>query len=120
MKRFTDSHEWIKMDQEEGIVGITAYAQKELGDAVYISLPTPGHQVKKGEEIVVLESTKAAADVYSPVSGVITCINTAIQDNLSLLNHSPESEGWLYRIKPLDPSELLELMSQEAYEEMVR
>ncbi|MGR3972970.1 MAG: glycine cleavage system protein GcvH [Candidatus Rhabdochlamydia sp.] len=119
MKRFTDSHEWIQLNQHEGVVGITAYAQQELGDVVYLSLPEVGKQVKKGEEVVILESTKAAADIYSPVSGVITAVNASLLTHLELLNQDPESQGWLYRIELSDMSEPLELMSEAAYQEMI-
>lgn len=97
--RFTDSHEWI----EEGVnlkkVGITAHAQQELGDIVYVELPKVGSQVKKGEVVAVLESTKAAADIYAPITGKIIEVNTQLKEDPSPLNHSPEKEGWIYKIE---------------------
>lgn len=110
--RFTQSHEWI---DQQGTVGISAYAQKELGEIVYIQLPKIGQLVKAGQEVCVLESTKAAADVYSPLSGKVIAINEAIAQNPSLINRSPESEAWLYRIEPSNPKELDSLMTKEDY-----
>lgn len=90
------SHEWIS---EDGKVGITKEAQKELGEIVYVELPKVGQEIKKGEEIAVLESTKAAVDIYSPASGRITQVNRALEEDPSLINSTPESDGWLYQIE---------------------
>lgn len=103
---FTETHEWIKVEGDTGYVGISAYAQNELGEVVYVQLPEVGSHVKSGEEIAVLESTKAAVDIYSPVSGTITTINTAVKQNPSLINSSPEADGWLFQIKISEPKEL--------------
>src|SRR5688500_16653619 len=104
--KFTESHEWIEVHSNVGVVGITDYAQKELDDIVYIELPKVGKHVKAGEEAAVLESTKAAADVYSPVSGTIIEVNQSLVTASELVNRSPEKEGWLFKIKLSDPQEL--------------
>lgn len=119
MIKYSDSHEWIKVEDNEGRVGISTHAQKELGEIVYIELPKVGQVVKAGEEIAVLESTKAAADIYTPVSGTITHINTHVKDNPSLMNHSPEGEGYLFEITLSNPEELDQLISKDAYLQMV-
>ncbi len=106
MRKYTETHEWIQVDNGIGTVGITDYAQKELGVIVYVELPEIGSQVKSGEEAVVLESTKAAADVYSPVSGIIQKVNTALNEDSELVNRSAEKEGWLFQIKLSNPEEL--------------
>lgn len=117
--KYTDSHEWIHLDQTLGTIGITAYAQKELGRIVYVELPQVGKQLKAGEEAVVLESTKAAADIYSPVSGEVVAINQKLKENPDLLNQSPESEGWLFKLRVEHPEELSTLLSKEQYQNVI-
>jgi glycine cleavage system H protein len=119
--KFTDSHEWIEM--EEGNVariGITDFAQKELGDIVYIELPQIKREVKAKDDAAVLESTKAAADLYSPVSGTIWEVNDQLNNHPELINESPEKEGWIYKIKISAPAELDQLMSEEQYRTMIQ
>ena len=116
---FTDSHEWVQVEGNSGKVGITAFAKKELGEIVYLQLPEVGRKVQAGEEVVILESTKAAADIYAPVSGEIVAVNEAAAQNPELLNRSPEQEGWLFQIRLSDPSELDDLMDKAAYENLV-
>lgn len=113
--KFTDSHEWIDYQNDIGTVGVTQFAQKELGDIVYVELPKVGKQIKAGEEAAVLESTKAAADVYSPVSGTIVEINQSLSSTSELVNQSPESKGWIFKIKLSDPSELNKLLDESSY-----
>ena len=113
--RYTESHEWLSLEGKVGTVGITDYAQKELGGIVYIQLPRMGQQVTAGEEIAVLESTKAAADIYSPVSGKIVEVNQALAKTPSLLNQAPETTGWLYRIDLSSPAEWDTLLSRKQY-----
>lgn len=120
MKKFTDSHEWIHIENGIGTVGITEHAQKELGEVVYIELPAVGKKVEAGQEIAVLESTKAAADIYSPVSGEIVEINQTLCDFSHRINSSPEGEGWLFKIKLSNPSELENLHSSNEYSTLVR
>jgi glycine cleavage system H protein len=120
MMRFTDSHEWIKVEDEVGVVGITDHAQKELGEVVYIELPAVGKQVKAGQEVAVLESTKAAADIYSPVSGEIVEINQQLGDFIHHINTSAETEGWLFKIKLSNHSEMDNLLKPEEYLDLVQ
>lgn len=117
--RFTESHEWIKLQGKTGIVGITHHAQKELGDIVFVELPKVGAKVKKGDEVCVLESTKAAADVYAPVSGKITAVNEALKKGPSFINQSAESDGWLFQIEVENPSEVEKLLSRSEYETLI-
>lgn len=113
--KFTETHEWIDIENGIGTVGITEYAQKELGEIVYVELPKVGKEVKKGQEAVVLESTKAAADVYSPVSGKIVEVNTALSEASELVNSFPEKEGWLFKLALSNPQELDFLLDKVAY-----
>jgi glycine cleavage system H protein len=113
--RYTESHEWVALDGQIGTVGITEYAQKELGEIVYIELPKVGQIVKQGEEISVLESTKAAADVYAPVSGKVVAVNEAVRKTPDLLNRAAETHGWLLRIELSHLAEWDRLMSREQY-----
>lgn len=112
---YTESHEWISIQGKIGTVGITDYAQKELGQIVHIELPKINQSLKAGDEVCVLESTKAAADIYTPVSGIVTEVNENVQKTPTLLNQSAETTGWLYRIELADPSELKNLMTLEKY-----
>lgn len=118
--KFTDSHEWIEIQNGEGTVGITPYAAKELGEIVYVELPKVGHTVKARTEACVLESTKAAADVYSPVSGKITAVNEALKADSNLVGTSPLEKGWLYRIKLDDEGELESLLDEKKYQELIQ
>ncbi len=117
--KYTETHEWVDVENSIGIVGISDYAQKELGDIVYVELPEVGATLSTGDEAVVLESTKAAADVYSPVSGQIIEINEELSTASELINESPEDEGWLFKIKLSHPEELEELMDAKAYKEQL-
>lgn len=114
--KYTETHEWIEVKDGVGTVGVSDYAQKELGDIVYIELPKVGKAVKAGEEAAVLESTKAAADVYAPVSGTILEVNAALASSPELLNKSAEKEGWLFKIKLDSLSELDKLMDKTNYQ----
>jgi glycine cleavage system H protein len=120
MKLFSDTHEWIEVSGKEGTVGVSAHAQKELGEVVYVSLPEIGRSIQAGQEVVILESTKAAADIYSPVSGTITAVNAKVKETPDLLNQYPESEGWIYKISLTHPEELSTLMSREDYEALIQ
>jgi glycine cleavage system H protein len=116
---FTDSHEWIKVEDDLGTVGVTTHAKNELGEIVFLQLPEIGRQVKAGEEVVILESTKAAADIYSPVSGEIVAVNDAVRAAPDLLNQSPEDIGWLFKIRLSNPEELGALMNRTSYQQLV-
>lgn len=113
---FTEDHEWISVDGDTATIGITEHAQEQLGDLVFVELPDTGKNVAKGDEAVVVESVKAASDVYAPVTGEITEVNSALADDPSLVNRSAQNEGWLVKMKLSDPSELEGLMDASAYE----
>lgn len=118
--KYTDTHEWIDVQDNIGTVGITEHAQKELGDIVYVELPKIGSHVKAGEQAAVLESTKAAVDVYSPVSGQILGVNEQLKENSGLINASPVKEGWIYKIQMSDGNEMNALMDEEKYMQMIK
>ncbi len=117
--KFTESHEWIYIDGEIGTVGITVHAQKELGEVVYIELPHIGRELLAAQEAAVLESTKAASDVYTPVSGKVVAVNERLKNSCDLINHSPEGDGWLFKIKIMIPSEIEGLMEREEYLQII-
>ncbi len=117
--RFTESHEWVEIEGDTATVGITDYAQKELGDIVYVELPVEGHSVKVGDEAVVIESTKAAVDIYTPISGEITAINTALREYPERVNNAAESEGWLFKLKVHHQEELDSLLDESTYRSYV-
>lgn len=118
MIKFTETHEWITVADDVGTVGITDHAQRELGDIVYVELPKIGKSVKKGEEAAVLESTKAAADVYSPVGGTVFEINEKLTGSPELINQASESTGWLFKVKMANPKDLDDLFDQKDYHQM--
>lgn len=115
MMRFTQSHEWIRVEGDTGIVGVSDHAQHELGEIVFVELPEINKTVKAGQEAAVLESTKAAADVYAPVSGIIVAVNDVLTHSSGKVNESPEKEGWLFKMKINDPKELDRLMDEKTY-----
>src|SRR5690606_2249494 len=112
---FTPDHEWIRLEGDVAVVGITDYAQEQLGDLVFVELPEVGRTVSKGEAAVVVESVKAASDVYAPVDGEITAVNDALNSDPALVNTGAMGDGWLFKIKLSDPSQLEGLMDEEAY-----
>ena len=112
---YTEEHEWIRVEGDEATVGITDFAQGQLGDIVFVELPEAGRQVTKGGEAAVVESVKAASDVYAPVDGEIVEPNPALGDDPSLVNSDPEGEGWFFRLRLADPSQLGSLMDSAAY-----
>ena len=120
MMKFTQSHEWIQVEGDLGVVGITDYAQSELGEVVYVELPSVGKRIKAGEEVAVLESTKAAADIYAPVSGEIVEINQKLGDFIHQINSSAQKEGWLFKIRLANPKELDDLLDQQSYQQLVQ
>jgi len=117
--KFTESHEWIQVQGQVGTVGITDYAQRELGDVVYIELPKVGVKVQKGAEVCVLESTKAAADVYTPVSGKIIAVNDGLVIAPSTINESAETKAWLFKIELSHPKETESLLSLAEYQALI-
>lgn len=119
--KFTDSHEWVQLDVESNIaiIGITSFAQQELGDIVYVELPQVGKKIQAQQEIAVLESTKAAADIYSPVSGKVIAVNTLLKESPQLINQHPEELGWICKIELSDRKELDALLSHSEYESIL-
>ncbi|GAB5592386.1 glycine cleavage system H-protein subunit [Umbelopsis nana] len=114
-KRYTKEHEWISVEDDVGTIGITDYAQKSLGDVVFVEIPSPGQAIARKEQIGAVESVKAASDIYSPVSGDIIEANEALDQEPGLINSSPEADGWLAKVKLSDPSEIESLLDEDAY-----
>jgi len=117
--RFTKEHEWIRVEGDVGTVGISAYAQEQLGDVVYVELPAVGRKVEQGGEAAVVESVKAASEVYAPVAGEITEANAKLTAEPALVNSSPMGEGWFFKMKIANKKELAELMDEAAYKQFV-
>ena len=117
---FTREHEWIRVDGDLATVGISDHAQQALGDIVFAEVPEAGKQLAKGGEAAVVESVKAASDVYSPVGGEVTEGNSAIADDPALINRDPEGEGWFFKLKLADPGEVHGLMDEADYREWVK
>ena len=116
---FTKDHEWIDVGGQTATVGITDYAQEQLGDIVFAETPAVGANLRKGGDAAVVESVKAASDVYAPVSGIVTIANEALVDDPALINSDPEGAGWFFKITLSDPGELDGLMDAAAYQEYV-
>ena len=116
---FTQEHEWIDVDGDTGTVGITDYAQGQLGDITFVELPAIGAVLKKGDAPCVVDSVKAASDVYAPVSGAVIDANDALEGEPELVNSDPEAGGWLFRVKLADKAELDGLMDKAAYDEFI-
>jgi glycine cleavage system H protein len=114
--KYAPSHEWARLDSDGTVViGITEHAQEALGDVVYVELPEVGTEVDAGAEIAVIESVKAASDIYSPVTGEVIEVNPLLEDEPETVNHSPYADGWFFRIKVSNPSELDDMMDAESY-----
>jgi glycine cleavage system H protein len=120
MLRFSEEHEWIEVNGDIGTVGITDYAQSQLGDIVFVEVPAVGKKLTKGGEAAVVESVKAASDVYSPVTGEVTESNGALADNPGTVNSDPRGAGWFFKVKLSNKSELDGLMDEAAYNEFVK
>lgn len=116
---FSEDHEWIEVEGDVGTVGITDYAQGQLGDITFVDLPAEGATVGKGDSVSVVDSVKAASDVYTPVSGTIAAVNDALADQPELVNTDAETGGWLFRVTLSDAAELGELMDEAAYKSYV-
>ncbi|ACB09088.1 glycine cleavage system H protein [Thermotoga sp. RQ2] len=117
MKKYTKTHEWVVVEDKVATVGITNHAQEQLGDVVYVDLPEVGREVKKGEVVASIESVKAAADVYAPLSGKIVEVNEKLDTEPELINKDPEGEGWLFKMEISDEGELEDLLDEQAYQE---
>ena len=118
-RRYTKEHEWVRVEDNVAVVGITDYAQDQLGDIVYLDLPSPGTQVKQLDKLGEIESVKAVSDLYSPVSGEVAEVNQEVNDRPELVNQSPYDEGWLVRVRLADPAEVDSLLSAEQYDELI-
>ncbi|MBO6726290.1 MAG: glycine cleavage system protein GcvH [Rhizobiaceae bacterium] len=116
---YTDDHEWISVDNGIATVGITDYAQEQLGDLVFVELPEAGKSFSKGDAAVVVESVKAASDVYAPVDGEVTAVNDKLNDDPALVNSSATGDGWLWKMKLADESQLEGLMDEAGYQAMI-
>ncbi|ALE15651.1 Glycine cleavage system H protein [Altererythrobacter epoxidivorans] len=112
---FTDEHEWIDVDGDTATVGITDYAQEQLGDIVFVELPAPGTALTKGGDAAVVESVKAASDVYAPIDGEVSEANSALEDDPALVNTAPEGEGWFFKMTVGDAGQLEGLMDEAGY-----
>jgi glycine cleavage system H protein len=117
--RYTKEHEWVLLDDGVAVVGITDFAQSELGDIVFVELPSIGHRVKVMESFGSVESVKSVSDLYAPISGVVSDVNTRLGSNPDLVNSDPFGEGWMVRIEPADPSEIDQLLSADQYAEYI-
>ncbi|MED7789447.1 glycine cleavage system protein GcvH [Francisella sp. 19X1-34] len=117
--KYTKSHEWIKVEGDEVTVGITEHAQSLLGDLVYVELPEVGEEFSKGDDTCVVESVKAASDVYSPLDGEIIEVNESLVDDPSQVNHAPYKDGWLFKLKISDDSQLADLLTADAYSKVM-
>jgi glycine cleavage system H protein len=117
--RFTKDHEWVRLDDDLAVIGITDYAQSQLGDVVYVELPEPGHRIEQGKEAAVVESVKAASEVYAPVSGEVAEVNDALAADPAKVNADPLGEGWFIKLRLDDPKQLDGLMDQAAYQRFV-
>ena len=117
--KYTSEHEWIRLDGETGYVGITDYAQNQLGDIVFVDVTTEGETLAKGEIFGTIEVVKTVSDLFLPIGGEILEVNPALEENPELVNKDPYGEGWLVKIKPTDPAEMDELLDAEAYKRLI-
>jgi len=118
--RYADDHEWAKPQDDRVSIGISDYAQDQLGDIVFVELPRTGETFGKGDQFGTVESVKAVAELYMPLGGEILSVNTSLEESPELLNKAPYAEGWIIQVKPADPSDLDALMTKETYVEMLK
>jgi glycine cleavage system H protein len=118
--KYTKSHEWVRVSGDTAVVGITDHAQHELTDIVFVELPDAGRKVKAGDACAVVESVKTASDIYSPLSGEIIAVNKAVVDDPALVNSAPYSDGWFYKVKLANPSELAALLTPAQYSTQIK
>jgi glycine cleavage system H protein len=118
--KYTTQHEWVAVERETALVGITDYAQQALGDVVYIEIPEIGTELKKGDTLSVIESVKAASDIYAPVSGEVIEVNETLEDHPEYINQLPYDKGWIVKMKIKKISELDDLMNGQAYQEFIQ
>ncbi|TMM51133.1 glycine cleavage system protein GcvH [Sulfitobacter sabulilitoris] len=117
--KFTEEHEWLRVEGDEVVVGITIHAAEQLGDVVFVELPDEGTTVSKDDEVVVIESVKAASDILAPVDGEITEVNSTLTDNPAMVNDDPQGEAWFFKMKVSDPSQMDEFMDEAAYQKFI-
>ncbi len=117
--KYTKSHEWVRREGEKFVVGITDYAQREISDIVYVELPKVGREAEKEKGVCVVESVKAAFDIYAPLSGKVKAINTTVESDPGIVNHDPYGKGWLFELELSNPSEWDSLMTSEQYEQHI-
>ena len=117
--KFTEEHEWLREEDGEMVVGITIHAAEQLGDVVFVELPDEGTIVSKDDEVVVIESVKAASDILAPVDGEITEVNSTLTDNPAMVNDDPQGEAWFFKMKVSDASQMDEFMSEAAYQKFI-
>jgi glycine cleavage system H protein len=117
--KFTEEHEWLREEGDEIVVGITTHAAEQLGDVVFVELPEEGTTVSKDDEVVVIESVKAASDILAPIDGEITEVNAVLADNPGAVNDDPQGEAWFFKMKPSDRSQLDEFMDEAAYKKFI-
>ena len=118
--KYSEDHEWLRANEDGSVtVGISDYAQKQLGDVVYVELPEPGRQVGRDEETAVVESVKAASDVKAPISGTVEAVNETLTDEPEKVNTDPLGEGWFLQLRPAEPAEIAALMDEAAYEAFI-
>jgi glycine cleavage system H protein len=118
--KYSNEHEWIRVEGDVGTVGISQYAQEQLGDVVFVDVPQAGRKIAKGESVAVVESVKAASDIYTPASGEVTEGNTALGDTPGDINADPMGKGWIFKVKLANPADLDSLMDQAAYDDFVK
>lgn len=118
-RRYTSEHEWVKLDGDLAVVGITSFAQDQLGDVVYVELPKPGDRVEAEKSFGVIESVKTASDLFAPISGTVESVNAQLMSEPQLVNDGPYEEGWLIKVTPDDPSDITTLMTAEQYADQV-
>jgi glycine cleavage system H protein len=119
IRKFTPTHEWVLIQDTNATIGITKYAVKELGHIVFVELPKVGKIISLGQEATIVESTKAAVDICTPLSGEVIAVNQELLDNIQKINQFPESEGWLFQIRIIKPDELNNLIDKTSYEQML-
>jgi glycine cleavage system H protein len=119
MLKFTTDHEWLRIEGDIATIGITPYAQEQLGDLVFVELPQTGRKLERGAAAAVVESVKAASDVYSPISGEVSEVNESIVQEPALVNSEPMGKGWMFKLKIAEPSEIETLMDEAAYKSLI-
>ena len=119
MKAYTREHDWVEIDGDTATIGITGHAQEEIGDVVFVELPVPGRKLARGDVAAVVESVKAAFEIFAPLSGEVVEANAALTADPALVNGAPEAEGWLFKLRLGDPAEQAQLLDEAAYRQLI-